>query len=186
MRRSQQRRRLWSRSTNGQNMQALALVFVLHWWWWWWWYRAERQNKVKTKRGDAWAEWKGTDHSLWQIQIQHGAQQDITVDLRASFDDYLLNNWANEEPRMSRTRALERVGIRLVVSQMNGIDGKVFKSRRPGPSEREREEERERTKYREIECGGMKARKGETERTIIFVSSIENDSNTWRGRRSTW
>ena len=144
---------------------TLVVVVVV-----WWCYRAERQNKVKTKRGDAWAEWKGTDHSLWQIQIQHGAQQDITVDLRASFDDYLLHNWANEEPHMSRTRALERCGIRLVVGQMNGMDGNGFKSQRPGPPERARRRARgENNSIRKLD----RKRKQYLERSAFYV--VENE-----------
>ena len=48
--------------------------------------------KISDLAGDQWAAFKDTPTKLWQVQLEHDARPSITVNILASFNDFLKEN----------------------------------------------------------------------------------------------
>ncbi len=48
--------------------------------------------KITDLAGDLWAAFKDTPTKLWQVQLEHDARPSITVNILASFNDFLKEN----------------------------------------------------------------------------------------------
>ena len=72
--------------------------------------------KYTADAGDCWETFKGDNVSLWQIQIEHGAQRSITFRLREALDDYLRHANVTDTTLPTTVADLEKAaGIRLVI-----------------------------------------------------------------------
>ena len=62
-------------------------------------------------------DFKDSSLALWQVQISHNAQRDLTFKLGDSFEEYLV------EKHKTNKKDLERLGIRLSLGNAKDPDG---------------------------------------------------------------
>ena len=62
-------------------------------------------------------DFKDSSLALWQVQISHNAQRDLTFKLGDSFEEYLV------EKHKTNKKDLERLGIRLSLGDAKDPDG---------------------------------------------------------------
>ena len=72
--------------------------------------------KVTDDAGDVWEAYAGANISLWQVQLDHAAQNSVMFGVRNSLNDYLVATRTEENGLPSTVQELEKqAGFRLVV-----------------------------------------------------------------------
>jgi hypothetical protein len=69
-----------------------------------------------------WDDVKESDYALWQVQVQHQAQDDITVNLYNSFNEFLKTHESTEIPK-SLVELQQKALIKLVITDKKDPDG---------------------------------------------------------------
>jgi hypothetical protein len=69
-----------------------------------------------------WNDVKESDYTLWQVQVQHQAQDDITVNLYNSFNEFLKTHESTEIPK-SLVELQQKALIKLVITDKKDPDG---------------------------------------------------------------
>ena len=79
--------------------------------------------KISDVAGDLWAAFKDTPTKLWQVQIEHDARPSITVNILASFNDFLKENARSNAGMPDTVQKLQAdAGIKLVMTNQDDPD----------------------------------------------------------------
>ena len=69
-----------------------------------------------------WNDVKESDYALWQVQVQHQAQDDITVNIYNSFNEFLKTQESPDIPK-SLVELQQKALIKLVITDKRDPDG---------------------------------------------------------------
>ena len=79
--------------------------------------------KITDCAGDCWAQYEGTEASLYQVQLQHEARPSCLFDLVRSFGDFLKAVHTENESVPITMQDLQQCGIKLVLTDAQDPDG---------------------------------------------------------------